>query len=126
MAETKLKRKANEVDVLIGKNIGLFRTAKGISQAALARSVDIHTQMLQKYELGLNRTSASTLWRIAESLAIPIQCFFQHCPDMNTEPQYDVALAQLTARYHLLDEHQKNMFMSMAQSLIKTIALKES
>lgn len=45
--------------------------ARGMSQAALAESLGITFQQIQKYERGANRISASKLIEIARSLGLP-------------------------------------------------------
>ena len=49
----------------------------GISQPALAKSLGITFQQIQKYERGSNRIVASRLYRLSRVLKVPIQYFFQ-------------------------------------------------
>lgn len=49
----------------------------GISQPALAKSLGITFQQIQKYERGTNRIVASRLYRLSRVLQVPIQYFFQ-------------------------------------------------
>ena len=49
----------------------------GLSQPALAKTLGITFQQIQKYERGSNRIVASRLYRLSQVLRVPIQYFFQ-------------------------------------------------
>ena len=66
------------VDKLVGQNIRIFRTAKGISQTELGSAVGVTVQQIQKYENGANRVGSSRLFKIAEVLEVPIGRFFDN------------------------------------------------
>ena len=66
------------VDKLVGQNIRIFRTAKGISQTELGNAVGVTVQQIQKYENGANRVGSSRLFKIAEVLEVPIGRFFDN------------------------------------------------
>ncbi len=53
----------------------------GISQPALAKSLGITFQQIQKYERGSNRIVASRLYRLSRVLKVPIQYFVQDLID---------------------------------------------
>ena len=55
-------------DVAMGANIRARRKALGISQRALAASIGLTLQQIQKYERGFNRVSFSKLVEIAHGL----------------------------------------------------------
>lgn len=59
------------VDMAVGARIRLTRKARGVSQQALAESVGLTFQQIQKYESGANRVSASKLAEIASVLRGP-------------------------------------------------------
>lgn len=67
---SKLSEKTAELDAAIGARIRSVRTAKGVSQEALAGHIGITFQQVQKYEKGTNRIGAGTLLIIAEYLGI--------------------------------------------------------
>jgi transcriptional regulator with XRE-family HTH domain len=58
----------NRLDVALGLQIRQRRKALGVSQTALANSVGITFQQVQKYERGFNRVSFSRLVDIAHAL----------------------------------------------------------
>ena len=72
-----------KLDVEIGQLIRLRRTQLGRTQSALATSVGISFQQLQKYESGKNRVGAGRLQSIALELGVPITYFFSGAPDQN-------------------------------------------
>ena len=73
---TAVPRSINPVDRLVGKNVSIFRKAKGLSQTALGDEVGVTFQQIQKYEKGINRIGPSRLQKIAEVLDVPISQLF--------------------------------------------------
>ncbi len=64
-----MKHKAPHiVDIAVGDNIRRRRRELHISQEALATSVNLTFQQIQKYERGANRVSASMLYEISRVL----------------------------------------------------------
>jgi transcriptional regulator with XRE-family HTH domain len=74
------------VDKLVGQNIRIFRTAKGISQTELGNAVGVTVQQIQKYENGANRVGSSRLFKIAEFLEVPIGRFFDNAATASDAP----------------------------------------
>ena len=62
------ERAPDPIDVEVGTRIRLRRKAQKISQQALAESLGLTFQQIQKYERGTNRVSASMLVKIARRL----------------------------------------------------------
>lgn len=69
-------KRANPVDVEVGARIRSQRRVNGMSQEALAQSLGISFQQVQKYEKGFNRVAASRLQNLADALLVPIEFFF--------------------------------------------------
>ena len=67
---------ADPVDVHVGKRIRERRLSIEMSQVRLAEISGVRFQQIQKYELGVNRVSASRLWEISKGLHVPISYFF--------------------------------------------------
>lgn len=67
---------AGNMDLTIGKNLRAFRKERNLSQQGLAEICGVTFQQIQKYEKGINRISASTLWNISEGLSVKITDFF--------------------------------------------------
>lgn len=64
-------------DIAIGLRLRAQRRELKLSQTAVALSVGVSFQQIQKYESGRNRISASTLWRLAQRLEVPVGWFFE-------------------------------------------------
>ncbi|WKA30474.1 helix-turn-helix domain-containing protein [Bradyrhizobium roseum] len=69
-------KKPTHVDEHVGKRLRLRRNLLGLSQDDLARRIGLTSQLIQKYEAGETRISASRLYGIATQLAVPITWFF--------------------------------------------------
>ena len=76
-------RKANPIDVLVGKKLREIRQEKGVSQDELAKHILVTFQQVQKYEKGQNRVSASKLYEMSKYLKISISRFFENVSDYN-------------------------------------------
>ncbi len=74
-------RRVSEEDVEIGFRIRKVRQNKGISQKEVAAKIGITYQQLQKYELGRNRITATTLLKIAEALEVDAGALLQPAND---------------------------------------------
>ncbi|WP_421913519.1 helix-turn-helix domain-containing protein [Mesorhizobium sp.] len=72
-------------DQYVGRQIAAVRVQSDVSQAQLARSIGISFQQLQKYENARNRVSASMLFEIGSSLAVPVSRFFEGLPGNETD-----------------------------------------
>jgi transcriptional regulator with XRE-family HTH domain len=64
------------VDVAVGRNVRIWRLAKGMSQAQLANRVGVTFQQVQKYEVGANRIGTGRLVKLAAILGVPIAALF--------------------------------------------------
>ena len=69
-------RRPNAVDVAVGRNLRLWRLARGLSQSQLAKRLGVTFQQVQKYEVGGNRVSTGRLVKAASILGVPIGAFF--------------------------------------------------
>ena len=73
----KSKNANKNLDVYIGNRVKFRRTMLGISQDKLGTSLGITFQQIQKYEKGVNRISASTLYSIANVLGVDFSYFVE-------------------------------------------------
>jgi transcriptional regulator with XRE-family HTH domain len=69
-------RRPSPVDVAVGRNVRIWRMARGLSQAQLANRLGVTFQQVQKYEVGANRIGTGRLVRLAAILGIPIAALF--------------------------------------------------
>ncbi len=67
---------AEDIDVSVGRRLRDRRTLLGLSQSALAQSVGLTFQQIQKYERGANRISACRLYQFSCLLDVDIDYFF--------------------------------------------------
>lgn len=90
-----------EMDIRIGSRIRHFRTARGLSQTALAEKAGVTFQQLQKYEKGTNRIATSRLVLICKALGISpanvLDQFFDERPAAPAPAGVFVAGAALAA-----------------------------
>ena len=77
------KRGPTPADIRLGHKMRARRTALGMSQTELGAALDVTFQQIQKYEMGVNRVSASVLEELAATLRVPITYFFDGHPGEN-------------------------------------------
>jgi transcriptional regulator with XRE-family HTH domain len=73
-------RKRNSVDGHVGARVRARRKSLGMNQSTLADKLGVTFQMIQRYEYGLCRISASTLYMTAIALDVPVGYFFDGLP----------------------------------------------
>jgi transcriptional regulator with XRE-family HTH domain len=71
-----LQRSSKPVDRHVGNRVRILRAARGMTQAELAERIGLSAQQLQKYEIGVNRISASRLYDMARVLDADPNDFF--------------------------------------------------
>jgi transcriptional regulator with XRE-family HTH domain len=69
-------RRPSPIDVAVGRNVRIWRMAKGLSQAQLAQRLGVTFQQVQKYEVGTNRIGTGRLVKLAAILGIPVAALF--------------------------------------------------
>lgn len=68
------------IDRYVGGRVRQRRIMMGLSQTALATTLGVTFQQLQKNEKGTNRVGSSRLLDLSLSLDVPIQYFFDDMP----------------------------------------------
>lgn len=76
-ANPKVDSSVDPIDSYVGSRIRLRRGITGYSQEKLAEEMGITFQQVQKYERGLNRVSASRLWKLSQILGVSVNFFFE-------------------------------------------------
>jgi transcriptional regulator with XRE-family HTH domain len=71
-------KETNLVDRHVGSRVRMRRMMLGISQ--LGDALGLTFQMVQKYEKGTNRISASRLQHLSQILQVPVPFFFEGAP----------------------------------------------
>ena len=64
------------IDIAVGRNVRIWRMAKGLSQVQLATRLGVTFQQVQKYEVGANRLGTGRLVKLAAILGVPIAALF--------------------------------------------------
>jgi transcriptional regulator with XRE-family HTH domain len=66
----------SHVDHQVGRRIRQARRDAKLTQEQLGNMIGLTFQQVQKYEKGVNRVSAGTLYEISQALDLPISWFF--------------------------------------------------
>jgi len=69
-------KRPSSIDIAVGRNVRIWRMAKGLSQAQLASRIGVTFQQIQKYEVGANRIGTGRLVKVAAVLGVPIATLF--------------------------------------------------
>jgi transcriptional regulator with XRE-family HTH domain len=69
-------RSPSSIDVAVGRNVRIWRMAKGLSQAQLANRLGVTFQQVQKYEVAANRIPTGRLVKTAAILGVPMSVLF--------------------------------------------------
>ena len=72
MPASRALKRPSSIDIAVGRNVRIWRMAKGLSQAQLARRLGVTFQQVQKYEVGANRIGTGRLVQIAPILDVPV------------------------------------------------------
>jgi transcriptional regulator with XRE-family HTH domain len=68
------------VNIAVGARIKKRRMAMKMTQKELGEAVGVSFQQIQKYERGINRIGAGTLYKIAHALELPTYEIFDEIP----------------------------------------------
>ena len=75
-AKSRSAKRPSSIDIAVGRNVRIWRMAKGLSQAQLATRLGVTFQQIQKYEVGSNRIGTGRLVKLASILGVPIAALF--------------------------------------------------
>src|SRR5476651_2254037 len=81
----------HDIDTHVGKRLRLRRTMMGLSQEAVAKSVGITFQQVQKYEKGTNAMNANRLYEFAQFMHVPVAYFFDGLERAANTPMGELA-----------------------------------
>ena len=115
---------AHKVDAYVGRRLRLRRASLGMSQTALAQSVRLTFQQIQKYENGSNRISASRLWQFSNALRVPVSYFFEGIEDgAAPEPVPTRAVLELMRNFRAIRAPEVR---DTLRGLVRSIAVVET
>jgi transcriptional regulator with XRE-family HTH domain len=69
-------RAATLIDQMVGARMKAARRERGLNQEEFASRLGVTFQQIQKYERGVNRVSASRLFKASQILSKPVDWFF--------------------------------------------------
>ena len=112
------------VDIFVGQRLRQRRDALGLSQIELAAALDLSFQQIQKYERGINRVSASTLFEAARFLQAPVGYFFDGYETEADDVQVCLSKARI-ADFWASQEGRTlaNVFMKIKDSKVRANVL---
>jgi transcriptional regulator with XRE-family HTH domain len=76
------------VDIHVGRRVRLARELARLTQVEVGGRLDMSFQVVQKYEQGEIRVSASRLYQLSRLLAVPVEFFFDGLGDGEAGPAY--------------------------------------
>lgn len=94
-------RRADAVDVEVGRRLRTHRITKGMSQTDLGRRAGVTFQQVQKYEKGSNRVSMGRLQKMATALGVPMTVFYDSL-DASVEKKPDGPAYELLQDPHAI------------------------
>jgi len=123
---------AHEIDIEVGKRVRAVRLLRGLTQSDLGVATGVQFQQIQKYEIGKNRISCSSIALIAQVLDVPVADFFTGLPkashgakDAEDKPKglpnlwRDPKAAAILAAIDKLGEQQRKAFLALLFEMAK-------
>ncbi len=104
-----------DVDAQIGATIRTLRIGQRMTQAELAREIGVTFQQVQKYECGVNRVSAATLLKLAETLDCSVAHLYGE-PEVSSNTKSERAILKLWEQLH---DQQRDAVVVMIQEFLK-------
>jgi transcriptional regulator with XRE-family HTH domain len=106
-------KKPNHIDEHVAKRLRLRRNLVDLSQDELARRLGLTSQLIQKYEAGETRISASRLYAIAVQLAVPITWFFDELEDKKRRSVGSEQASQMPAWSELVTKRESRELLEL-------------
>lgn len=118
-------RTAGELDRQIGARVRERRLEVGLSQTQLAEALGITFQQIQKYEKGVNRVAAVTLYQISRVLNTPLMSLIPRsgtaAPSQNSSD--DPANSEILVLSARLNPEGRAVLMDVARALARQQSL---
>jgi len=67
---------ADDVRLMVGRNVKRLRLAAGLTQASLAERMGVDRGYVSGLELGQRNPTIVTLWHLTKALGVTLQAFF--------------------------------------------------
>jgi transcriptional regulator with XRE-family HTH domain len=110
---------------VIGNNVRIQRTIRGLTRGDVAKHLGISYQQLQKYETGANRISAEFLYQLSELMDINLQELYPKSLETKkaftpAEPKADPGAMRIFKAYsRITDPQVRHEILSLVSSLSK-------
>ncbi len=104
----------NEIKEVLGKNIRNERLRNNLSQEELAEKVSLSVQFIRDIEAGRNLGSITTLLNLCSVLNTTPNRIFRDLLESN-----DSIEKNLSEKISLLDEHDKNIIITLLDNMNK-------
>ena len=129
------KKAPNPTDKHVGSRVRMRRMMLAMSQEKLGDALGLTFQLIQKYEHGANRVSASRLSAMAEALSVPISYFFDglsptHAPISAEDKARREQLEQpetidlIRLYYAIPDPTVRREFLDMVKAIAQSFSTK--
>ena len=105
------------MDEQIGKKLNRRRKLLGLTQADLARALSVGFQQIHKYECGMNKISAATLWKMAQALEVRPDYFFGGTEPDEGKRASETELDALVGSVRLLPPTVQRNLLALARSM---------
>lgn len=104
-----------DVDAQIGATIRTLRIGQRMTQAELAREIGVTFQQVQKYERGVNRVSAATMLKLAETFDCSVAHLYGE-PEVSSNTKSERAILKLWEQLH---DPQRDAVVVMIREFLK-------
>jgi transcriptional regulator with XRE-family HTH domain len=115
-------RRPNAVDVAVGRNLRLWRLARGLSQSQLAKRLGVTFQQVQKYEVGGNRVPTGRLVKVAAILGVPIAALFEGTDEPTESLSALISDSRSFRLAHAFAAIKSNKFRESLVALVEKLA----
>ncbi len=116
-----------DIDYHVGGQLRSKRSILGISQETLGQELGVSFQQVQKYEKGINRISASKIYKASLAIKEPVSYFFSGLPGQgaadspfalhHTHNKDTIEL--LKAFYKIKDPNMRIQLKNLIKALLK-------
>lgn len=110
-------RAPDPVDLHVGARIRKRRWLIGQSQQTLAELCGVQFQQMQKYETGMNRVSASRLYRIASAQGVPVAWYFEGLDQSDYALADDAELMEIARTLSTVPAAARVQIIRLAQTV---------
>lgn len=75
MTKSKIKELIKQININLGRKLRTLRHMRALTQAEMGKRLEVSFQQIQKYERGVNRISAASLFCILNEFDVKIEDF---------------------------------------------------